>query len=127
MGGYGSGRPRTKTAGTTDQFPSLDIHDLLRRGVLRSGQSVTMTWHSSTGAVRGSIGLRAGLECVWLSYSDVVPGGAQVHETVPVQYFSCRWGQWGRPYFRCPTCQRLAVKLYLVGTCFRCRRCHRLA
>jgi hypothetical protein len=33
MGGYGSGRPRTKTAGTTDQLLSFDIHDLLRPGV----------------------------------------------------------------------------------------------
>jgi hypothetical protein len=123
MGGSGSGRPRTKTVGTTDQFLSLDIHDLWRRGILMSEHPCTIIWHSSRGTVRGSIGLWAGLECVWLSYSCV----AHIHEPIPVQYFASRSNAWGRPYFRCPTCQRLAVKLYLVEGHFRCRRCHRLA
>jgi hypothetical protein len=46
MGGFGSGRQRTKTSGTTDRVLSLDIHDLLHAGALTSGQSCTMTWHS---------------------------------------------------------------------------------
>ena len=112
MGGWGSGRPRTKRG----------IEDCRRIGIgdLTRGKSF-LTWKNGfrLEAIRepGAVRFRYALE-----------GGEEIDYQIPIVWTSCNYGG-RRPWFLCPGqgCGRRAAKLYQGGKYFLCRKCYGLA
>ncbi|MBM4118760.1 hypothetical protein FJ251_13705 [bacterium] len=129
MGGPGSGRGwRCDSKPTTDEYLSLDVRVLARKGMLRPGAFGVWQWKRGEQS-RGSISTRAEPGRVLLIYRHRQEGGDWKDESYPVfiERTPCHFGG-SRPWFVCPAagCGRRVAILYGGGV-FACRRCHKLA
>ena len=129
MGGIGSGRRWNFGAhDTTDDYRSIDVRWLKRRGMLRPGASGSLTW-SRRGEVVGSIQIQAEPERVRLKYRHKSGGDEWQDQSYPVYLDTtpCHLGG-ARQWFLCPArgCGRRVAVLY-GGTIFACRHCYQLA
>ena len=52
-------------------------------------------------------------------------GGHHIDECIRIERTDCNYGG-SRPWFQCTRCYRRAAKLFLRGSRFACRKCHRL-
>ena len=130
MGGVGSGnRYRFDKKTTTDEAHGLDIRDLYRKGLLRSGGSFSSRWlrgERETGSIRGfAYGDR-----VLLSYRHRSGLGGEweyVKEPISLEWTPCNFGG-ERPWSLCPGvgCGRRVAVLYGPGKYFLCRHCYDL-
>ena len=133
MGGYGSGRPSTRTCGRVEDSRPLDIGKLRRGGVLAEGWAGKYHWHLN-GKEIAQICLRMRPGVLLLNYSFSRGNGPKeaVEQSVPLVWRSCRFGG-QRLYFQCrgvingKVCQRCVTKLYGAGKFFLCRFCYRLS
>lgn len=129
MGGYNSGRYRTRTRGTVEERPRLDIRVMRRRGFLRPGCIVsgTQSW-SRGGETTASV-------AVTVNLSDPAAGFVVVRFTLDgeprVQQIdlAARPMRFGgrRYYFECPRLGDRCEVLPLLGGVFASRQAHRLA
>lgn len=128
MGGRGSGRTKSYAGrDTTEESLPLDIRRLQRAGVLTPGRVSSWQW-TVNDRVRASIGIRAEVANISLSYNYTAQGRAAeaIHQTVWLQMTPCRLGG-ERRWFTCPTCCKRVAVIYGAGRLFACRRCKGLA
>lgn len=126
MGGLGSGGWNRRNRGTVEGHRWIDIGQLQRAGVLGGGQHV-FEWKRE-GQVVAYLCLQGGRDRIRLQY-QVRVGGEDWHaidEPVIIRWRACPFGG-ERPFFSCPHCARLAMRLHLAGARFRCRRCSGLS
>src|ERR1035438_6866206 len=102
MGGYGSGRTRTRES--TDDYVRLDVRWLKRQGYLRPGWPGMVHW-SRRGERFASISIEAGDGQVSLRYRTRDRGGEwqDRSHSVAVEWTHCPFGG-KRAWFRCPAC-----------------------
>ena len=132
MGGFGSGRPKSKSCGIVESSRPLDIGKLKRAGVLKDGWSGSWTWTLNGNEV-GRIRLSMRHGSLTLNYNYRASGGdwEAVEQPVGLVWRSCRFGG-ERPYFRCDgivngrVCHRTVTRLFGAGKYFCCRHCYRL-
>lgn len=128
MGGYSSGRYRTRNRGAVEQCLRLDMRQLRRHGFVRPGARASGQWAWSRGGERtGAISLTVDLAdpdngFVQLDYSV---GGEPRTRRVSIEAAPCRYGG-RRFYFRCPQDGRRCEVLCCVGGEFASRQRHRL-
>ena len=128
MGGMGSGR-RASYCGraTTEDSMPLDVRRLHRASALLPGRSVSWQWTVNDRVV-GSIGIRAGVGTVTLTY-NYTPSGCpaeEVHQPVTLTTTPCALGG-NRAWFACPACNKRVAVIYGAGRLFACRKCKGLA
>jgi hypothetical protein len=131
MGGYGSGRPSTKTK--AEDCRSLDVNRFHRKGCLRTGSTGNWVW-SRNGEEIAKIGYRALDDTLILDYriSRYDSDWETVSQSVHITKANCHYGG-QRSYFICPAtvngryCGRRVGKLFLGGKYFVCRHCNNLA
>ncbi len=128
MGGYNSGRYRTRNRGTVDAAIRLDLRVMRRQGFLVPGAitSGSQSW-SRRGEETGSVGVTvnlgnpdAGLVIVRFSLN----GDPRVQE-IPLASRSMRYGG-RRYYFLCPKHGRRCEVMPLVGGVFASRQAQKL-
>jgi hypothetical protein len=133
LGGYGWRRANGLGRDKVEDFRTIDVNDLQRKGCLKPGWSGICEWKRD-GERIAWIDLRAAEDVLRLSYSVSLNGGAreQVKEAVSLARVSCRFGG-TRPFFICPglanggACGRRVTRLYGAGLYFSCRHCYGLA
>jgi hypothetical protein len=118
-----AGRPAIRRK--CEQTPSLDIRKLLRRGLLKAGQSYR--WYWSSGADRvGSVNVLVLPDRVILSDQRTTNGGPQWAEhTVWIERVAGGYGS--RRMFACPQCGQRCAIVYFGSNSVACRTCLRLA
>jgi hypothetical protein len=127
MGGYSSGRYRTRNRGTVDAVCRVDIRFLRKQGALREGQTVSgiLRW-TCRGEPSGSMGFTVVMDPegrrLILSYST---GGEARTVTVQLDAVPMRFGGF-RYYALCPRTLRRCLVLPVVGGVVACRQAHRL-
>lgn len=130
MGGYGSGRYRTRNRGNLDSAIRLDIRAMRRQGFLKPGAITSgvqrWTW-VATGEETGSVSVTVNL-------ADPAEGSVVVRFTLngeprvqeirllskPMRYGGRRY------YFQCPRCFQRCEVMPLVGGVFASRQAQRL-
>lgn len=122
--GVNMARPALSLTPKVEDFRSIDIAWLRRRGARTAGRSGRVTW-SRGDRVIGSIGYRVQLDGLRLQYRCARHGGVpqQVDEVVPIVKTATRFGG-VRHWFACPSCGRRCRIMY-GGLHFRCRLCRR--
>lgn len=118
---YGAGRPgwRAKAEGCM----RLDVRDLDRRQLLRTG-FFTWRWSNSyTGEEVGSISIQAASDSLELRFNC---DGRPVAQHIVIDRTPCPFGG-SRPWLRCDRCFLRVAVLYLRGGRFTCRHCGRVA
>ena len=131
MGGYGSGRPSTKTK--AEDCRSLDVNRFHRDGCLNTGRMGNWVW-SRDGEEIARIGYRALDGALALDYRISRYGGEweAISQSIRITKANCNYGG-QRPYFICPAavngryCGRRVGKLFLGSKYFVCRHCNNLA
>jgi hypothetical protein len=113
---------------SSESFLALEISFLYRTGALSeaaAGGLRSTTWtRRRDGQVDGSIVVRCGVDEIELIYRVREPRAdewEELEELVSIEWTPCNFGGW-RPWFRCPSCDRRAGKLY-GGRRFLCRHC----
>jgi hypothetical protein len=131
MGGFSSGRYRTRNRGTVDAAIRLDLRVMRRLGFLRPGAITTghLRWSwTATGEEKGSVSVTVNLSDPAAGFVVVrfrLDGDPRVQEIrlvgKPMRYGGRRY------YFECPRHFRRCEVLPLVGGVFASRQAHRLA
>ena len=118
---YGAGRPGWK--GKAEACQRLDVRQMQRRGVLRSGYAGSWSWrNSATDETSGSISFRVSAAGLDLTYTL---DGVRKAQHVPLRHTACNYGG-SRPWFACPACARRVGVLFLRRGGFYCRTCARV-
>jgi hypothetical protein len=131
MGGYGSGRPKTKRM--AEDCHSLDVNRLHKDGCLQNGWRGNSTWYRY-GQEVANICCRTDNDHFILDYKvrQYVGDWEPVTQAVLLTHASCNYGG-QRPYFQCSgvvngqNCGRRVAKLFCGGKYFLCRHCYRIA
>ncbi len=127
MGGYTSGRYRTRNRGTVDAACRVDLRFLRKRGALGEGRVSTgvLTW-TCRGRTTGSLGYTARMvgedRRLILSFTY---GGETREVTVSLEAVPMRFGGF-RYYALCPVQGRRCEVLAVVAGKVACRQAHRL-
>jgi len=128
MGGYSSGRYRTRNRASVEQALCLDIRRIRRDGFVRPGSLMAgvVTW-SRGGNPTGSIGLTVDLRDPENSVAvlDFAADGEPQNQRIALMSKPCRYGG-RRYYFWCPHSWRRCEVLCCVGGVFASRQFHRL-
>lgn len=129
MGGFNSGRRRIVNIATLEDVVTLDIRQLRKYDLLRSGYitSALWRWHGA-GERRASVNILADcslpdVAVLTISYSV---DGRDLRESVSLEAVPCRYGG-RRYYFLCPATSRRCEVLACVHGHFASRQHHRLA
>lgn len=111
MGSFGSGRRREPRL-LVEQHHAIEVYDLYRRGALVHSAITTLQW---AGPPARALQIRADHGRLFLA----VNGGLE-----EMVLLGCEPANWGgdRPSFRCPTCGRRCLQLYLMDR-VTCRIC----
>jgi hypothetical protein len=129
MGGYSSGRYRTKNRGATEHTLRLDMRYLRRAGFVRPGAMASgpLRW-SRGGEETGSITLTVDLRDMADPFArlDFSVDGEARTQRIRVHGVSCRYGG-QRFYFACPQTGRRCEVLCCVSGVFASRQAQRLA
>ncbi len=130
MGGFGSGRQfHWSSKATVDDYLSLDVRRLHRKGVLSSGREIPWKWKDSEGDPKGRITIQGFPDSVHLAYRLNEEGESpeSFNYGVALHWTNCHYGG-RRPWFLCPAkgCGNRVAKLYLGRRYFFCRRCRNL-
>lgn len=121
MGGLGSGRNAGFGAPTCEAFPSIDILQYARKGVLTQGCRTEVNWtyqgkEIGWGTVEADV---TSITLVWRF--DGVDDNKQHREEIGLSFTQPPLGG-QRPWFVCPVCGCRRLKLY-CGEAFLCRAC----
>lgn len=120
----GAGRPAYRL--TAEQARRIDVRDLARRSLLRSGASFTWSWTRGSES-SGNIGVHCYADSMRLAYSaDTGDGYRDASQTVRLTRTPCRYGG-NRTWLECPICARRVAVLYFRRTRFACRHCQRIS
>lgn len=130
MGGYGSGRPKTKQM--AESCHSLDVNLLQRDGCLQNGWRGNCTWFLY-GQETAKINCRSDNGSFILDYkvSHYEGDWEPTTQTVLITQVTCNYGG-QRAYFQCTGvlngqhCGRRVGKLFCCGKYFLCRHCYRI-
>jgi hypothetical protein len=130
MGGYSSGRYRTKTFGTVDAVIRIDMRVLRQRGLLRPGATSfgTLSWHRAvTNDDRGSVSVRVDLTDPSAGSLTVTcnVNGEPFSQTISIVGKPMRYGG-HRYYFVCPVHGRRCEVLPFAHKRFASRQAQRL-
>lgn len=128
MGGYLSGRYRTRNRGTVESACRVDLRFLRSLGALKDGSvsAGTLRW-TRYGEETGSAGYSADLtspDSRQLIVSFTCRGDAK-RVVIPLEAVPMRFGGF-RFYARCPLSGRRCEVLPIVGGIIACRQVHRL-
>ncbi len=128
MGGYSSGRYRTRNRGTVDAAIRLDLRVMRRQGFLVPGAitSGSQSW-SRRGEETGSVGVTVNLgnpDAGFVVVRFSLNGDPRVQE-IPLASRSMRYGG-RRYYFLCPKHGRRCEVMPLVGGVFASRQAQKL-
>jgi hypothetical protein len=101
MGGFGSGRPSSGRT-TVDDYRSLDVNQLRKAGVLKTGWMGNWHW-TRDGDRIGSILMSGGTDRIVLSYrwKRGREDWQDVKEPIAIRWSACRFGG-GGPIFSAP-------------------------
>lgn len=130
MGGYSSGRYRTRNRAALDGLIRLDIRVLRRQGFLQPGAVTTgiQSWSwVGTGEETGRVGVTVNLanpEAGFIVVRFTLNGDPRVQE-IDLASQPMRFGG-RRYYFLCPRHQRRCEVLPMVGGVFASRQAHRV-
>ncbi len=128
MGGYSSGRRRTRNRGSIDETIKLDIRDERRFGVVRSGQrrSARVAWKSGR-VEAGAVKLTTDLTDMSRPYAliEFSFDGDRRSQRIELTAVPCRYGGC-RFYFLCPVFGHRCEVLPSVDGYFASRQAHRL-
>lgn len=128
MGGYLSGRHRTRNRGTVESACRIDLRFMRAKGAFRDGgvSAGSLRWSShgeETGSVSYSVDLTSP-DSRQLVVSFTCRGEAKrtvvLLEAVPMRFGGHRY------YARCPLSDRRCEVLPIVGGVIACRQVHRL-
>lgn len=130
MGGYSSGRYRTRNRGSIDGLIRLDIRAMRRQGFLRPGAvtSGTQRWTwVATGEETGSVSITVNLTepdagFVFVRFSL---NGDPRSQEIALASSPMRFGG-RRYYFLCPCHHRRCEVLPMIGGVFASRQAHRV-
>ncbi len=129
MGGYLSGRQRTRNRGTVESVCRIDLRLLRAQGAFRDGcvSAGSLRW-SRHGEETGSVGYTVDLTSpdsrqlvVSFTYRGEAKRTVIALEAVPMRYGG------NRLYARCPLSGRRCEVLPIVGGVIACRQVHRLS
>ena len=125
MGGPGSGRVAGFGGPTCEELHSIDIRELARKGGLKSGSKITVSWTWNEETVATAY-MTVNDGHAILDYYERNSEGTKRHDQEKVELASTT-GHYGgnRPWFICPECGRRCAILYALGR-FLCRKCHHL-
>src|SRR5262249_51686677 len=109
--------------------PSLDVRDLVRRGLFRLGLDIPLRW-TCRGQLLDYASVHVEADSVVLLFR-LHPSGANrwidAEQNIPVVWTTCNFGG-RRPWFLCTShsdgeyCGRRVAILYRAGDVFACRR-----
>lgn len=128
MGGYLSGRCRTRNRGTVESVCRIDLRYLRAKGAFRDGavSAGSLRW-SRHGEETGSVGYTVDLTSpdsrqlvVSFTYRGEAKRTVLILEAVPMRFGGHRL------YARCPVSGRRCEVLPIVGGVVACRQVHRL-
>jgi hypothetical protein len=128
MGGYSSGRYRTRNRGAVEQSLRLDMRHLRQRGMVRPGARTSAIWSwSRAGEHTGSVGVAIDLRDPENRFAELTysVGGEPRTRRITIEAIPCRYGG-SRHYFRCPRSGRRCEVLCCVAGEFAARQHHRL-
>lgn len=127
MGGYGSGRIRTRNRAAVEQSLRVRISEFRRQGFIQPGARTAGIW-SWGGVSSGAIGFAIDLANLDDAYAELgfTCGGAHYHQRIEIEATRCRFGG-RRFYFICPWTGRRCEILCCVDGVFASREFHRLA
>lgn len=130
MGGYSSGRYRTRNRGNVDSLIRLDIRVMRRRGFLRPGGVTygTLSWSwTATGETTGSVSVEVNLtepDAGQVVVRFTLNGDPRQQEialaSAPMRFGGRRY------YFICPRHHRRCEVMPMIGGVFASRQAHRL-
>ncbi|MEE9589994.1 MAG: hypothetical protein V3V97_18465 [Hyphomicrobiaceae bacterium] len=126
MGGVGSGRHRSFRASTCEDYNSLDLAALRRKGLFAHNGWSTLTF-SRAGETIASIQVTSddhGLCFRYRARSWDSNAWEAIEDRVPFTYTDTNFGG-RRQWFQCPSCRRSCRVLY-GGKYYRCRKCYGL-
>lgn len=128
MGGYSSGRCRTRNRGNVEAACRIDIRYLRRIGALREGGSTTGTLRWSlhgreTGSVGYVVTLKPDDRHLAITFSHK---GENHRHVIRLEAVPMRFGGY-RYYAFCPRWGRRCEVLPIIGGVIACRQFHRLA
>lgn len=128
MGGYLSGRYRTRNRGTVESACRIDLRYLRAKGAFRDGavSAGSLRW-SRHGEETGSVGYTVDLtspDSRQLVVTFTFRGEA-MRTVIPLEAVPMRFGG-HRLYARCPVSGRRCEVLPIVGGVVACRQVHRL-
>jgi hypothetical protein len=135
LGGTGSGSwYRFGTKRTVEEYYSLDVGVLNRKGLLKPGCSFTASWFGAGREVSSIAGIVLGEqrpELVMLLYTHGKGANAEgehVRQPVELGWTPCNFGG-ERPWFLCPGigCGGRVAVLHAAGKYFLCRHCYALS
>ena len=118
MGGLGSGRWSGSRSSCCEDYISLDLADLKRRGLLDGNYQATVFTWSYYGEVKSSLGVIFEPKSIRLMYKI---GDKDFDSRVYFSYTDTNFGG-KRRWFSCPWCGRSCRVIY-AGEYFKCRRC----
>jgi hypothetical protein len=123
MGGYGSGRRPGGRQPCCEDYQSIDLAWLRRKGLLAAGRISTPSW---IGPPIASFKLTTRRDGVQLAYLIVGDNGERESISEVVAFAETPTARGGsRKWFRCNGCGKGCRILY-GGQYFRCRSCHGL-
>jgi hypothetical protein len=128
MGGYSSGRNRTRNRGAVEATYRLDMRQLRRRGLVRPGERASTLWSwKRAEETTGSINVAVNLTDPDNGHAELTfsVGGEPRYVRVTMEAVACRYGG-RRYYFLCPRSGRRCEVLCGVGGEFASRQHHRL-
>ena len=128
MGGYGSGRPRTRNRGAVENHLGLDIRALRRRGYIKPGFVVSGVWRWTLGGEPSdSVELTCDLTAPSRAAVELqfAANGMARTQRVVLQARACRYGG-HRFYFLCPQRGAPCEVLLCVDGVFASRQEHGL-
>jgi len=128
VGGYSSGRYRTRNRGNIEASCRIDLRFLRKQGAFKEGQTTsgTLRW-SRHGTETGSVGYTVSLMPDDRHLAVIFTHKGQHHyqvvrlQAVPMRYGGVRY------YAFCPRSARRCEVLPIVGGVFACRQFQRLA
>lgn len=106
---------------TTEDYSSIDVRILARKGVLEEGMDSCLLIHRTRVS---AITVATQLDRVVMRYKVLGPGGEwdQIEEPISLDRTKAGPG-WERVWFLCPGCGKRVAILYLKKYYFRCRHC----
>lgn len=124
MGGYGSGY-RYDAKHTNEDYRSIDVRDLHRRGLTRPQHQGIVTWRRKN-MVTGRISFYSAENEIRFVYTHTSPSSdkSSLDYRVQLSWSDCHLGG-KRPWFLCSNCNKRVAILYCAKY-FVCRHCLKL-